>query len=524
MSTEDEAFSYDLVPYTSYPYVRTHPDRLATIGRMFGMDPAPITSCRVLELGCASGGNLIPMAEQLPRSRMVGIDLGARQIEEGQAAVQALGLDNVDLRHGDILEVDDSWGAFDYIICHGVFSWVPRPVQDKILQLCHERLTPQGIAYISYNTYPGWHLRDAVRHMMRYHTGQFTDPGQRTDQAGALVDFLAGAVDPNGAWGQLLRRELALISRTGSDYVFHEHLEEVNTPLYFHQMVERARDQQLQYLGEADVHTMLARGLSAEVVDTLGRISPDITRHEQYLDFVHNRQFRATLLCHAAVDLDRALGPTTVVGGWLGFAAVDDEVPIDLSPGVRSAFRTPTGLDIGTDLPITKAALQLLRRAWPDLVSFEELVTQANGLVRAGGLDAGTDEEVAQRLGADLLELYCSGGLELHSWRPSLATRAGDRPRVSRYARYQAEHAKFVTTRRHVRLDLDVASAMVVRRLDGEHDREALVDTLVDGVLDGSLSIDADVDALGRDGLREPLGQVLTRTLDQLAAHGLLVG
>ncbi len=524
MGVDDNAFSYDVVPYTSYPYARTHPDRLATIGRLFGMEPAAVSRCRVLELGCASGGNLIPMAEQLPRSEMVGIDLGGRQIEEGQAAIEALGLTNVELRHGDILEIDDSWGSFDYVICHGVFSWVPRPVQDKILRICAERLSPHGIAYISYNTYPGWHLRDAVRHMMRYHTGQFEQPTQRTEQAGALVDFLAGAVDPNGAWGQLLGRELALISRTGSDYVFHEHLEEVNTPLYFHQMIERAGAEQLQYLGEADLHTMFTRGLPERVAETLGRISPDIIRLEQYLDFVHNRQFRATLLCRGDVTLRRALGPSELLGRCLGFAAVEDEQPIDLSPGVRSSFRTPSGLDVGTDLPITKAALQLLRRAWPDLVPFEELTREAVTLLRQGGLAAPDEPEALDRLGADLLELYCRGGLEMHVWRPVLATKAGSRPRVSRYARYQAEHANFVTTRRHLRLDLDPAAATIVRRLDGEHDREALVDALVDAVLDGSMKLDVDAQALGREGLREPLAQVLGRTLDQLAGHGLLAG
>src|SRR5690606_12966976 len=168
-----DAFSYDLVPYTSYPYARSHPDRLATIARLFGMRPAEVERARVLELGCASGGNLVPIAEELPDAELVGIDLSARQVHDGQAAIPELGLRNVRLVHGDLSTVDESWGRFDYVVCHGVYSWVPRSVQDRILEICAANLAPQGVAYISYNTYPGWHLRESVRHMMRWHVAQF---------------------------------------------------------------------------------------------------------------------------------------------------------------------------------------------------------------------------------------------------------------------------------------------------------------------------------------------------------------
>jgi cyclopropane fatty-acyl-phospholipid synthase-like methyltransferase len=151
--------SYDEVPYSSYPYARTQPDRLCTLGRLFGLVPAEPSQCRVLELGCASGGNLVPMAERAPESRFVGVDLSARQIADGQRMIDALGLSNVELRHGDIAAVDASWGEFDYVICHGVYSWVPPHVQERILAICSEQLAPRGIGYVSYNTYPGWHVR-----------------------------------------------------------------------------------------------------------------------------------------------------------------------------------------------------------------------------------------------------------------------------------------------------------------------------------------------------------------------------
>src|SRR5262245_29299080 len=107
--------TYDEVPYESHPFAQTHPSRLFTVGTLFGLRPVPPSRCRVLELGCAAGGNLIPIAVMLPEAQVVGVDLSARQIADGKAFVQELGLKNIDLKHASITDVDESWGMFDYI-------------------------------------------------------------------------------------------------------------------------------------------------------------------------------------------------------------------------------------------------------------------------------------------------------------------------------------------------------------------------------------------------------------------------
>src|SRR5687767_7970953 len=119
----DEATSYDVVPYESHPFQQTHPRHLATIAALLGMQPPPLERCRVLGLGCAAGGNLVPMALGLPQSEFIGLDYSDRQISEGLQTIAALGLTNIALRHASILDVDETWGQFNYIICHGVYSW-----------------------------------------------------------------------------------------------------------------------------------------------------------------------------------------------------------------------------------------------------------------------------------------------------------------------------------------------------------------------------------------------------------------
>src|SRR5262245_47574369 len=148
---------YDEVPYEGHAFPLTHPDRLATIATLFGMRPPPPHKARVLELGCGTGDNLIPMAVSMPHASFVGCDLSAVHVARARATADRLGLDNVVIEQRDILELDRGGGEFDYLICHGVFSWVPPRVQDRILALAHELLSPQGVALVSYNTYPGWH-------------------------------------------------------------------------------------------------------------------------------------------------------------------------------------------------------------------------------------------------------------------------------------------------------------------------------------------------------------------------------
>src|SRR5215831_9257249 len=108
------------------------------------MNPAPLDRCRVLELGCGDGGNLIPMAYRLPGSEFVGLDRGERGIEAGRAMARAARVSNIDLRCLDILDTGSELGKFDYIIAHGVYSWVPELVQERLLAICRTHLNPQG--------------------------------------------------------------------------------------------------------------------------------------------------------------------------------------------------------------------------------------------------------------------------------------------------------------------------------------------------------------------------------------------
>jgi methyltransferase-like protein/SAM-dependent methyltransferase len=520
------ANAYDEIPYSSQPHPQSHPDHLATLGRLFGLSPAPISPCRVLELGCAGGGNLIPMAFHLPESEFLGVELSGRQVEMAQQAIRDLNLRNVKIVHADLLEVDRSWGEFDYIISHGVYSWVPDEVQDRILTISSHNLAPQGIAYISYNTYPGWHMREMIRHMMLFHANHFPDPDQRIQQARALMDFLGRSVPTDsGPYGLLLQKELAQIRDREDYYIFHEYLERVNAPIYFHQFAERAQQHGLQYLADAEFATMLPSSFPKETAETLERISQDMIHTEQYMDFVRNRMFRRTLLCHEDLTLKRNLSPEDLTGLLVASAARPVNKPANLLPGQPQAFRTPQGASIVTDHPLTKAGLLVLSRQWPRAMDLDGLAQQALALLvehqTPGEPDFQQDRKV---LSEYLLRCYAAGGLEFHTWQADFVTEVSERPRIGNLATYLLVQGQPVVNPRHRVVELDHPTKRLCLALDGTRDRQAIVTHLVELAVEGTLVVRLDGDPLTNpDEIRDTLAGGLEHSLANVARAALLV-
>jgi cyclopropane fatty-acyl-phospholipid synthase-like methyltransferase len=249
MSAETNA--YDSVPYPGHALAQAHPDRLATIATLFGMTPAEVNRSRVLEVGCGDGLNLTSVAMGLPEAQCVGIDLAAAGIRKGQERARDLGLRNIELRQLDILDVDQSLGCFDFIIAHGIYSWVPDRVRDKLLAICKQNLAPNGVAYVSYNTYPGAHMRDLVREMMRFHVSEFDDPRQRVTQARSLIKVIIDSGSEPDLYRMVLQKELERMNGFTDSSLFHDDLAEYNAPVYFYQFAEHAGRHGLKYLSEA---------------------------------------------------------------------------------------------------------------------------------------------------------------------------------------------------------------------------------------------------------------------------------
>jgi len=474
--------SYDTLPYDSLPYSSTHPDHLATIAQLFGMQAPDVDSARVLELGCAAGGNLIPLAVAIPSASFVGIDLSRRQLEDGWGLIEQLGLNNIELQHRNISDVGPEDGKFDYILCHGVFSWVDSAVQEQILSICSENLSPNGVAYISYNTNPGWYMRGMVRQMMCYHARQFDDPKSQVEQARALLDFLIEAgTAGDEAYRALLNRELNILRGRQDSYLFHEHLEAVNEPLFFYEFIEKAEKHQLRYLAETQFNEMVAANFGLDVEKTLRDLNVGLIPTEQYLDFLRNRTFRRTLLCHRDIRLSRQIGTEQLSGMYISCALQPTGDNRTLSDHSEMAFQLGSGPTVTVAKPLLKATLMGLARISPEPVLFDSLPAFANnelGSVRVR--DAVNHQRDLKEIGGMLLEMLAKDLVTLRIRPLRYATSPGERPRVSPLIRLQTGTQQHVTTLAHGMLQMSDLSRRLIPMLDGEHDRPALRSYLQD--------------------------------------------
>jgi methyltransferase-like protein/ubiquinone/menaquinone biosynthesis C-methylase UbiE len=511
--------SYDAVPYESHAIPNTSPDALATMGTLFGMRPAGTETCRVLELGCAGAGNLVAMALPLPRARLLGIDASSRQIEMGRALAAQIGVSNVELAAVDLEEFPSDSGEFDYIVCHGVYSWVSPLVQDRILEIFARHLAPQGIAYLSYNTFPGGHLLLMAREMMRFHVGQIPDPVASAARARALPEFLkAFAKDPQGVYQKFLENLCKDVSESTDSYVLHEYLEEHNSPVFFTDLLSRCAQKGLQYLAPANFISW-EHNLPDALEQILARLSNRLLR-EQYLDFLSNRGFRRTLLCRADVPIAQAPQFESVQGLQVrGRARPVRENP-DVCSEAEEEFVTATDDRLSTRRPLVKATLKLLADTQPRAIPVEALPSVLAAPL-AGGADANAGLPEFARV---LLRCHTANLVTLHTGSPSFADSPGAHPVASPLARVQAARGEPAVNLWHESLDLEDLDRVVLPLLDGTRDRAAIAEALGETLSDGCLRIE---DAAGTP-LEDPgharrvVASALEESLQRLAKACLL--
>ncbi len=516
-------YSYDAIPYPSHPYEVTHPDHIYTMARLFKMEAKLPDEASILELGCASGGNLIPMAAQMPGAKLVGVDLSTKQIGEGQVTIDRLGLKNIQLLALDFNDLDDSFGQFDYVLCHGVFSWVPPAAQNRILEICRERLAPDGIAYISYNAYPGWFMRGMIRQMMLHHIKHVATPVEKVKQARALLSFIVESTEgQTSPYAQVLKQELEMLSKHSDAYLFHDHLEDNNHPMFFYQFMELATANELQFMGESSLASMITSNLPAKAAEALTKLTTDLHHRSQYTDFVTNRMFRQSLLCRKDRAVNRHLDEDRITGARFVGAIQVEGTTQDLAEGIEVVFKCANGRKLQVKNSALKALLLTLAEAWPKSLTSQEI---------ARGIDQRLSQLMVvgerQQLPIDkivstnVLQLLVRGDIEIRFGSDRFSSEISHKPMTSPLARLQAAAGPTLTTLRHGMINVDPLTRLLIQSVDGTKTKEELVQQVADLAQAGKLNISVkgeqpvDFDAVHR--------ATIDKILEQLRKSALLV-
>jgi methyltransferase-like protein/cyclopropane fatty-acyl-phospholipid synthase-like methyltransferase len=516
-TTHAIALSYDQVPYESRPFPQSHPARSAALAKFFGLNPPDVARARVLELGCAAGGNLIPLAMAFPDATFLGVDVSTVQIADGQARIAALGLTNVSLQAMSIVDVNAQHGTFDYVVCHGVYSWVPGEVRDAIMRIAHDSLTEAGVAYISYNVHPGWRLRGVLREAMMFHLTGKSDPTARVQAARAFLNELSELTDAKTAYGQMLRQEAAALATQEDYYIAHEYLEHTNDPCYVAEFIAKARAAGLEFLTEANFNITIAESFGPKASQMLRKLSNNqLDQMEQYIDFLTGRTFRQTLLVRQsnAAAIQRALSQDRLEGLHVQAKLTLGEI----GEGISFVLRDANGRTLTTMSPQVRDALLHLGAQYPRSLTMAEIVE-----VAAPGLPLSAADAFVVR--DAVFKLVVAGMADVTTIAVAPMMSVVEKPSAMGLARADAAAGKAWTTNmRHETVLLDVVARAVLPLLDGQNDIAALQAALEAKVRDGSITFQRDGKTLtAPDDITQSAREHVDHVLVRLAQSAVLV-
>ncbi|MEO8027409.1 MAG: methyltransferase domain-containing protein [Bryobacteraceae bacterium] len=468
----DQLVLADLFEYFSVPFIETHPDRLATLGFLKGLHPAPIDSCRVLEVGCGAGANLLGMAYTLPKSRFLGIDLGRTPIEKANRAAADLGFDNVRFVCQNLLDFDPGGQTFDYVVAHGFYSWVPAIVREKLMEIIAIVLAPHGIAYISYNAYPGGYGGDRIRDLAMFHCSRmraldpaaFDSPEGQIRETARLLHLLVDNYPAGSAPSQedLFFEAKRTASRPpviASALIYHDILADCRTPFTLSQVEWHAQQHGLQVFEEAIPAEPDRPETPGPLMDRIREAAAgDPIIETQYIDHLVGRAFRRTLLCRSELPVARRDEVSAVALMYLA----TDLAETAASPDGSVTFTIPK---TGSIILKSAAAIAILRgliAVYPQRVAAKDVEFEG--------------ERANSNMYSLLVSMYRRGWLSLFT-QPSPAGAAGPYPLASALGRYQAGRQEMLGNLLHERVALR-DGPWFLNLLDGSRNHAALLEEL----------------------------------------------
>jgi SAM-dependent methyltransferase len=449
---------YDQRPYTEHAYAETHPSRIAAVARLSRWTAPPVATAHILELGCGRGGNLLPMAAGLPQAKLVGIDASAGQVDVARRIAGEAGLENVTFTRARFGAMEIEAGAYDYVICHGVLSWIPATERAGLLERIARALRRGGVACVSFNVLPGWYDRLAARDWLRFSAASLD---AKVEGAVSSLAWLGSQLSPEHADA---RRRLEAAGRrideTGPTYAFHEYLAPEHHPLLVGAFLEEASAAGLGYLGDAIPSATALDLLPADARERALALDP--VAAQQLVDFVRHTSFRRALLVRANGVRDAMPAPAELDPAAIRSLRVASRLhPREaVAPGASQESFAHRDEVVHVSDPAARRALHELATAAPRSLHFDEIAHRSLSTVTPESL---------RGLASELFDVWlATGALDLFEHELTLRSNAGERPVACPVARWHAQHGGVVTNRLHEEVHIpDAIVRWVLARLDG---------------------------------------------------------
>lgn len=455
----------DSFEYISETHPETHPARFGAVAKLFGLDVAEVETASILEIGCGHGVNLLALAAELPSARFLGVDISEAAITDAKKLADELALANIQFLQADFEELRNREERFDYIIAHGVYSWVLPQKQNALLEISSKLLNVNGAFYLSYNVYPGWHSRMLIREILLMETASLESRSKKVDHArgvlGALAFFWEKLDTPEA---HSLVRQIEELKDYPDWFLAHDLLGEVNLPLQSSELHRTAERAGLTYVGDAEIWKMAPFDLSPDVAHLIRQGTENISAIEQRLDWARLETFRRAIFCRAGQELQHDAALLRLP--QIRFSAQLQELP---NRGGNFVFACGNRSEIETNDMVLSDVLRFLAKAWPSSVGYTELVEQV-GIVRG--------PESSRREGVLLQGLFrCILSGQVLPWNSSgnFAEKVSQTPRAFPLSRMLAKRSNRVPSGLHQMVELDQVSRELLLLLTGASTQAAIL-------------------------------------------------
>lgn len=453
------------------PIARSHPDVLALVAHLFGHRAPEPRKAAIVELGCADGGNLVPLAALLPEAKFLGMDARPSALQQAEAFAKRVGVRNIRWLARPIDQLPAGIGKFDYVICHEPLTNLRFGVQQLVLSTMKQLLAPKGVGYLSHGCRPG----------------------------------VAATASPEVSATQLLKD-----ASSGDDIT--RRLNERSAGLLFTELAERLAHEGLQYLGDADFTTMFASNAGQAVDQVVRRVAHHgIVAVEQALDYLRGRQYRETLVCHAGIELARQVTPDRLKGLYLSAMTQETRSP---TPGGAARYQAQSGAYITTASPALQHVMQMLGAKYPVRYTLRQMLSRMHSL---------TDRDRAV-LTSSIFVGCISGAISL-SLSPSPAGKSSATPTAWAVARDQGRRQPWVSNLQHQLVPLSrlPLHAAAIQALDGSCDANRLARELAaDCARRGLVLEDGDAQVAKPSEQLKLLRRWAPRIIEDLSRLGLL--
>ena len=488
---------YDKVPYKGLIIPNSFPGHLALCNMWHNGRHSPLQRFHLTELGCGDGANLLPIAFYHPDSTFIGIDNAESGLSRAREGARQIGLQNIQFMQKDICEIEQAEIVqCDYIIAHGLYSWVSDDIREAILQFCRNGLSATGLAFISYNAQPGWASRGLVRDILLRSASvqQAAIEDKATKAIEVATELLQAMPSRDYAYAVLLAEELERVRDGKPFYIFHEYLEEFNEGFWLRDFVQRARQNDLNYVCDAQFSQWEGQ-IPKELRSTLSQCDLDPIEQEETADLLCNRYFHASILCRDDAPRELRSHQQLLEDVYIASSLGAESDPFDLTDGVVELFIGVQGQEITLDVSITKAAVVLLAAQWPAGMKLKTLLQKASKLLGEHGCEV-LDESQTQLVG-ELITLFEAGAINLRLKEPNCNLSVSEYPKIHALARYEIGNSEALTTPYHLPLTLNMQILEVARVMDGSKSKNEIKQ------LFGEEIVYKSIETLGRWGLLE---------------------